>query len=362
LTRGCARLVELINLAEELGKGYSTGLRVNEADTQARALSSGQMNGVAAILGELSASLGSPVSFDLDVERLIMEELTTRDIICSEALILDGGNAAVLIIRAECDSPQHRQVIERTLSRIMRKKMTVASCGDSLVNGWRALTLEPPAKFEAVFGAAGVPKGGTAEGGGVPSGGDTFTFLKPAPKKFLMALCDGMGTGPRAREISSTAVSLVENFYKAGFSHQLALSQINKFLSVSGEEAFSALDICVIDLERGECDIIKVASPTSFIKGAEVTRSVDGSALPLGVLNEIRPSFSATRLANGDTVILASDGVGDVWGDGLARYINNLDIRAPQELADRIIFDTLRQSGGVAADDMTVLVSRVIEN
>ncbi|MCL2370909.1 MAG: serine/threonine-protein phosphatase [Firmicutes bacterium] len=362
LTQNCTRIVDLINMSEDLAKGYLAAKRVATADREARELSGGQMKGVAAILSELSEGLGSQVCFDLDLERLIMEELTYRDIICSEALITTKPPTAVIIVRAECHTPDNCVAIEKILSRIMRQKMAVVNHGDGLVKGWCALTLEPPTKFDAVFGAAGVPKGGGLNGGGAPSGGDTFTFLKPSSGKFLMALCDGMGTGYKAREISNMAVSLVENFYKAGFSHELTLSQINKFLSVSTEgETFSALDVCAINLESGECDIIKVASPTSYIKSAETTLSIDGNALPLGVLAEIRPSLSTTKLVSGDMIILTSDGIGDVWGDRMAEYINNLDIRAPQVLADKILHDTLKASGGMAGDDMTVVVGRVVE-
>ena len=362
LTQNCVRIVDLINAAEELAKGFLAAKRVSVADREARELSNGQMRGVAAILGELSEGLGSQVCFDLDLERLIMEELTYRDIICSEALITLNPPTAVVIVRGECYTTKNRGIIERILSRYLRQKMAVVNHGDGLVKGWYALTLEPPPKYDAVFGAAGVPKGGSLNGGGTPSGGDTFTFLKPSNRKFLMALCDGMGSGVKAREISNTAVSLVENFYKAGFSHELTLSQINKFLSVSTEgETFSALDVCVINLESGECDIIKVASPTSYIKGAETTLSIDGSALPLGVLADIRPSLSKSKLVSGDMTILISDGISDVWGDKLAGYINNLDIRAPQILADQILYDTLYTAGGTAQDDMTVIVGRVVE-
>ena len=119
--------------------------------------------------------------------------------------------------------------------------------------------------------------------------GDTHSFIKISKDKFLLALCDGMGSGVQAEKTSNISISLVENFYKAGFDNDIILSSVNRLLVCANEEAFTAVDIAVINLEKGLCDFIKLGSPTSVVKCNGIVQFIAGGSLPLGVLEEMKP-------------------------------------------------------------------------
>ena len=48
---------------------------------------------------------------------------------------------------------------------------------------------------------------------------EMFHKLTSSVRKFLFAINDGMGSGEQAENASELSISLVENFYKAGFEH-----------------------------------------------------------------------------------------------------------------------------------------------
>ena len=185
--------------------------------------------------------------------------------------------------------------------------------------------------------------------------GDTHSVTKISEGKFLIALNDGMGSGKKASETSATTISLIETFYKAELSSETVLSTVNKILSFNGEDNFTALDIGVIDLFSGSADFIKIGSPYSFVITKDAVKIVEGSSLPLGILDELHPTVCKTELHSGDVVVFVSDGIPDAFGSS-SDFIDFLSAQRalnPKSLADNILEKALLLDGQVAKDDMT---------
>ena len=172
-----------------------------------------------------------------------------------------------------------------------------------------------------------------------------------------------MGSGEVAERASSTSISLIENFYKAGFDNETILTSVNKLLSLSQEEVFTAVDITVMNLEEGICDFIKIGAPCGFVKSRDNVEIVSAGALPLGVLEEMKPCITKKALSDGDMVIMTSDGVTDAFGgkENLAIEISDQIMKTPQEMADIILGDAVKKNGGCPEDDMTVIVAQIFE-
>ena len=173
-----------------------------------------------------------------------------------------------------------------------------------------------------------------------------------------------MGSGKKAEKSSNLAMDLVENFYRAGFDNDIILSSTNKLLALSGEEMFSALDLAVVDLRKGVADIIKLGAPAGLIKHSSSTDVVDGSALPLGIVENVSPNIKKLVLSSGDYIILATDGITDSFSSNeeYSNFVNNLTENNPQTLAEEILKGALEKSGGTAIDDMTIIVSKIFKN
>ncbi|MCL2848276.1 MAG: SpoIIE family protein phosphatase [Firmicutes bacterium] len=350
LAKNCLDLARLLNACNTVLIKHNEYVAEAKQEKQSRAVVAGQMYGMSSVLSDLASTTKTTSQSDFLRENAIVEELNYASIAVSQSLIAD--NSVILLLRTETFD---RKIIEKVVSTVLHKPYTIVSIDDTLLSGFCSVHLKVRPKADVVFGVAGLAKKA------VEGSGDTHSFIKIGTNRFMMALSDGMGCGKKARASSSRAIGLVENFYRAGLSGGLVLKSVNRFLASSNDENFSALDICVIDLDNLQAEIVKLGSPATFIKRRDIVERIDGNALPVGVLDTIEPTSLSIKLHHGDMVVLASDGIEEAFkGDKLSASINNLRTTNPQTLASGILEHALHNSGGKLKDDSTVIVARII--
>ena len=127
------------------------------------------------------------------------------------------------------------------------------------------------------------------------------------------------------------------------------------------KKVFSAIDICVVDLKSAITDMIKLGACVGFIKQEETTTIVESGALPIGILEEVKPKITKTALNSGDMVVLVSDGIVDAFGEEekIKNYITKNTTTNPQTLADNILQTAKEFNKNFPKDDMTVLVGKI---
>jgi len=353
----CDRLNSIVCTINDLISQYKNyaGL-VNNIDAS-KVLLAEQLYGVSNIMRDLSKEVNLGVNFEKGKEKKIIDELTYNNIICSDVLVFEDKDNIKMVTLAvrKCDSLKNN--LTKVISKICCCCMQVCEENSSSRAGWQILTLKSAPKYECAFGVATRTKTGSN------SSGDCYSVIKINDGKYLFALCDGMGSGEKAEQTSSTAIGLVENFYKAGFDREIIISSVNKLLSLGRDDVFSALDLCVVDTRNGVADFIKMGAPESFVKHRETIDKVEIGALPLGIIQNAESKSKQMFLTSGDKIILVTDGITDGFNnmDNLLDYINNLTNTNPQELAEKIIEKTLEINQNIAKDDMTVLVAKVFE-
>ncbi len=176
----------------------------------------------------------------------------------------------------------------------------------------------------------------------------------------VLMLSDGMGSGGRAAVDGAMAVGLTSRLWRAGFSPDSILHSVNAALLIkSREESLATLDVAVIDTFSGRLDLYKAGATASLLcSGSRVSR-LERPSLPIGILTDIHFEHCADWLADGDILLMLSDGA---LADGLAAVEVLLRDRAPQEsmqaLAERIA-KAARAAQGDHADDITVLAARL---
>lgn len=348
-TEKCERTADVLAAAGALSDGARAKLKRTEGEDKARAIVTERLAAIKDVLGELGTREAAPVGFDGEAERRLCAELSARGSECAEAFVTrDFVTAVVRTDGAE------RDVIRRATAACLKRGYEVRALEKTQAAGWSVATLKKRPSFEAVYARAGISKTGGISG-------DSYTFERIGDR-FLVALVDGMGSGEAAGAGSGTAIDLIECFYRAGFDSDSALTGVNRFLKVPNGESFSAADVCVCDLDSGEADIIKLGAPPCYIKTADTVLKIEGSSLPMGVLDEMRPYVAKKRLYPGQMLILASDGVSDCFsGDELPEYINGLAALNPERTADAVLRRALKLVGDVPRDDMTVIAVRLFE-
>lgn len=215
-------------------------------------------------------------------------------------------------------------------------------------------------KFVLQVGSSKITKDGSEVSG------DCSLQIKLADGKYLLAISDGMGSGEKARELSKITLRLIKQMLAAGFNKEESLNMINTRLNlVSSSEVYSTLDVSILDLYIGKAEIIKNAACNTYIKNKKSIRKIESKSLPVGVVEQIELQSDTVNLNDGDIVVMCSDGVletrDDTKNEWIEEFLKNVSTNNVQKLADLILAEAIDNSFGVAHDDMTVIVSKIVK-
>ena len=349
LNGNCTKLKTVLSSMNEAAAIYREEKERYALRNEEKMRLAGEAEGIACVLDVLRRDLRRTVTIDAKKESRILSELRREGIEVSDAMIVEGDGIVSVAVTMEEESAKEKAVAE-ALSRalnmpLLPEGVTRLGAG-AVVASYRSA---PP--FDAIVGQAVKIK----EGSDVS--GDNRSVTRLSGDRIMIALSDGMGSGEKAGRGSDAAISLVENFYRTGVDEKTVLPLINSLLTMRNDGSFQTLDMCVVDLRTAEADFIKLSAPESVIKRKVGCEIVEGGALPLGILREVKPSISRRKLSSGDVVVLATDGVTDAIGaDGVMRVAESGRTNNPQTIADNIVRDASYVS---QADDQTVVALRL---
>lgn len=313
-----------------------------------------QMGAVSQLLLNLGEEVNQSIAFDDSLHSKILNSLLSNNIVCSEVLIFSEKNkdlSIVVIIKGE---NAYNPIISKIISRVVSLDMAIMEIEPTDLNDYYSVKLMRECKRDIVFGISNITKAGSV------SSGDSHSLIRLGNNKYMLALCDGMGSGENARKMSVLTMSLIENFYRAGFENDFILENINKLLTASEQESFSTLDLCIIDLTKEIIDFIKLGATYGVIKREQSVEKVETGTLPLGVLGEVKPSISHFAIAGKDMIIMVTDGITDAYEnyEDFSEFVNSITSINPQVVAQTILDDAILRNRGIAKDDMTVVVAR----
>ncbi len=356
LTSRCKQTTAILGSINALTSQYKKYMSMVHDVDSSKLIIADQLLGVSKIMANLSKEVESNVSFDTTRENKILDELTYYNIICIDVVVYEKDvwtqNVSVVVRDTDASKPRIADVV----SKVCGSKMTIVETFPCSRPGYTIVNLKTAPKNDCIFGVSQKTKSGSK------ISGDTYSVIKLDGDKILFAISDGMGSGEKAERSSELSISLVENFYKAGFDNDLILSTINKLLSLHKEEIFTALDICIFDGKSGIVDFVKMASPNSFLLNEDECRVIETGSLPLGIVEESKPLVKKNVVSAKDIVVLVSDGISDSFAsrEELIDCIKSIKTKNPQEFSDEVLERALACNNGYAVDDMTVLVFKVI--
>ncbi len=350
-TRNCSFSNNVLYCFNEQISKYYEMIKLNKAFSDETELLGLQTSSIAGVLKEFACDYSKTLSISSDTERAIYKALNHSGIKVNEILVFGEGEDCEInvgIDKEEYDAKNLSLAISQGIGfsvtpiKVINLSQThIAVC----------YKISPP--LDAIFGIAQRAKNGDVCG-------DTHSLIRLNAGRFIVAINDGMGSGTRANQISSVATSLLESFFKAGLNSSLALKTVNKVLSVTSTDTFTALDLAIIDLYKGFAEFVKIGSPFGYIIERDNIKIVEANSLPMGITDEMQFIPATASLSGGDILLLISDGVSDAFGSStdILEYLKSLNIKNPQKLADNIIEKAI-ELDGTPKDDMTVLCVRL---
>lgn len=197
--------------------------------------------------------------------------------------------------------------------------------------------------------------------------GDNFTVMEMNTGQTFMSICDGMGSGRKARQYSEMVIDMLEQLSESGFSESTSLKLINSILLTGNQwQEPAAVDMALIDQYSGICQFLKLGAACTYIKRGNWVECIKSTSLPMGVFEEVDVETITKKLYDGDFVIMISDGIVDALKcedkeEAMGRLIMGINTSSPREMALHILSKALAMTDGVPKDDMTVLCTGIWE-
>ena len=291
------------------------------------------------------------------------KEINLKDITIKQE---ESGKYIVSLYTGVCESIDGKDCgikkISRILSKVLHEKMIIQKqkCGLRADDDTCMYKFTSEDKFGVQVGIAKSKKADSI------ISGDTTTQTKLEDGKYLLAISDGMGSGPEARKSSKIAIKMLERLLTSGFNKDTALKLINTTISDNtDEDMYATLDVNILDLYKGEMNFIKNGACPTFIKRRGKVEILKSIALPTGILDNIDLIEYNYELQDGDIIVMCSDGVLDsnkeylnkeLWIEEILEEVETDD---SQRIADILLNEARDNDFGKEKDDMTVIVCKI---
>lgn len=327
-----------------------------------------QLQGVSEVISDLAEDIKDNKS-DKNKEKkdLIKKVLLQRNINVSEISIKTSSSGRK-IINMYIEPTEEGTIEELDLKKVERVLTKVL--GERIVQQRRKNNRDEQESSEYTFVSSDIYnlKVGIARAKkhDSPVSGDTSIQTKLNDGKYLLAISDGMGSGPEARKSSKIAIKMLERMLKTGFKKDVSIKTINATLSANAtEDMYATLDVLILDLYQGNIEFIKNGACPTYIKRNKEVELVNSISLPTGIVNNIDLVVYDKDVKDGDIIVMCSDGILESNGEYLHKelwikyFLEELQTDDVQQIADLLISQAIDNDYGKEKDDMTVIVAKI---
>lgn len=299
-----------------------------------------------------------------EIKFLLQEkEIEVKEIVIKQE---ETGRYVVSIYTDICESWDgkqcHLKKISKILERVLKEKMILQKQKCALRENDRTCMFVFAAedKYTMQVGIAKSKKFGSV------ISGDTTIQTRLSDGKFLLAISDGMGSGPDARKSSKIAIKMLERLLETGFNKDIALKLINSIISNNTEDdMYATLDVNILDLYKGSMDFFKNGACPTFVKRNGKVEILKSVSLPTGILDNIDLIEYNQDLRDGDIILMCSDGIIDsckvysnkeLW---IKELLEEIETDDSQRIADIVLNEARDNDFGKEKDDMTIICCRI---
>lgn len=214
----------------------------------------------------------------------------------------------------------------------------------------------PPVPFECedlrVSGAV-IPSGKV--------GGDLFDIFSADDNRFLCTLLDVAGHGTASALVASETRALLRSVLERR-PPGAALFRVNQSMAQRATGKFCCT--AVVEVRGTSVTLVNAGLPPIVVlRGSEVLATVWGNGAPLGMFDDSLYDEVRLELAQGDRIVLLSDGLTEPFGkiDDSAGAVARLrldPLSSPELPSPSALHELMRQNAGPGGldDDRTVLV------
>lgn len=356
------QMTQRINLSFRISKMNFIWInRLNEEKQNFQVQLSGVSKAISDLANEINIEMDE-TNIDVESKEQILLLLKQKNILVQDIYIEKKNNERCKIdLYIEENS---RKDNEKIILSILKKVFNE----DFIINNIELIKNEKTIKFSIIsddkflfdIGKA------TAIKDFMPVSGDSIIQSKLEDGKILIAISDGMGSGPDAKKSSQIVISMLKRLLNSGFEKETSIDLINSSLINLSDEVFATLDIAIIDLYKGNIEFIKNGACPTYIKNNKKIQIIKSLTLPTGVVKEAQADVFDRDIIHNDIVVMLSDGILDsnieyknkeLW---IKYLLEDIEVNNSQKIADIVLGEAIDNNFGKIKDDMSVLVCKFI--
>ena len=127
---------------------------------------------------------------------------------------------------------------------------------------------------------------------------------------------------------------------------------------------YATLDFAILDLFTGNVKVAKSGACNTYIKNRRNVKTIQSQTMPVGIVEKTDLDVQTIRVDDGDIIVMCSDGLletqEDIRKDWIQEYLKNINTTNVQKVADLIVAEAVDKSFGIARDDITVIIAKVV--
>lgn len=273
-------------------------------------------------------------------------------------------------IESCCEENEKRgctvEIMEKILSKVLNDKIVIQkdNCGLKKQLNLCVNTYASQDRYSLQLGLTRKTKEGS------PISGDSSISVKLEDGKYLLAISDGMGTGPKARQSSKIAIKMLERLLTTGFDKDTSMELVNSTLSSvnTEDDSYATLDIAILDLFAGNMEFIKSGACPTYVKKDSKVQIIKALSLPAGIMENASLVVYDKDIEDEEIIVMCSDGImesnaeyqnKELW---VRDILESLETDNVQKIADIITKEAIDNGYGVVKDDMSIIVAKIKKN
>lgn len=362
ISRDVEKMTEAINSAFRISKmNFIWSTRLNEEKRNFET----QLNGVSKAISEIADNMEDELTsgdlFNEQKEQITLL-LRQKEILAQEILInkKEDDRYKIELYIEKNESEDKENIIINILNKVLEEKVIIKEQKEIKNENTIQYFIISDDKYILDIGHSIAIKDNMSVSG------DSIIQTQLKDGKYLLAISDGMGSGPEARKSSQIVISMLKRLLNSGFERNTSVDLINSNLLNVSEDVFATLDIAIVDLYKGNIEFIKNGACPTYIKNNKKIQIIKSLTLPAGIIKNASADVFDKDIENNDIIVMCSDGILDsnieyknkeLW---IKYLLEDIEITNPQKIADIILNESVDNNFGKIKDDMSVMVFKFI--
>jgi len=351
----CVKSSFILNEINKISNVYLSYESTMKSEDESKLVIANELQNFSSIFYNFSKMMDKFSIINEKLSKILKDSLLSSMVDVKEVAIFENQSGIKSVNVISTNEQILKKEMQETIHRVIKNKVKISDVKHIEYSGLSYATFLPISKIKIMFSVSSKSKEN--------ENGDNVVIQKLDDNRYFIAIADGMGHGEKANKISSMVLSLIKSLFEVGFEEDLVIQSVNKLLIPAGLDNFTTLDACVIDLENEFCTFIKLGSSVSILKHKSTSEIIVCDSLPIGMIQNIKPTIVKKHIAVNDMIFLASDGVVDAFRsiDDYKNFINDSKVFDMKKYLDEVIADVEFQNQK-HKDDMTIIGINLLKN